>query len=353
MGTQGPRTGPDDPQSQLGHGSLRVRWKRVRPCYRGRADGFASGPHRTAGGEEARRCNPLATRQLGRTNVRVTQLGLGGASIGSPSGEMGPRGRCARHGPPGLGRGTAPVRPHPGTGADLSELRMGAGLRDVPRDEYILSTKVGRWLRRPGRRGELRPGAVGRWQVSRSSSTTRTTGSCARTEQSLQRLGLSRRTTSRSSTTSTSAYHRNEPAVAAYEAQLLGVGLAGARRVAPVRPDQGHRRRSQREGDAAPLARSAPTSTSSSSPCPTRSSTRRSWTPIPGDQERGMGVIIGAVSSGSSRPARSKVQRTPTGRRRPRSRRRPPGSRPSAIATTSPWRRPRCSSRLVTRRWRR
>src|SRR5207245_1784391 len=37
----------------------------------------------------------------------------------------------------------------PWYGRGLSELRTGAGLRDPPRDEYVLSTKVGRWLRAP------------------------------------------------------------------------------------------------------------------------------------------------------------------------------------------------------------
>jgi len=44
--------------------------------------------------------------------------------------------------------------PHYGLG--LSELRLGAFLRDKPRDEYTLSTKVGRLLRpNPGGAGEL------------------------------------------------------------------------------------------------------------------------------------------------------------------------------------------------------
>jgi len=37
----------------------------------------------------------------------------------------------------------------PWYGRGLSELRTGAGLRDRPREEYVLSTKVGRWLRAP------------------------------------------------------------------------------------------------------------------------------------------------------------------------------------------------------------
>ena len=41
----------------------------------------------------------------------------------------------------------------PWYGRGLSELRTGAGLRDHPRDEFALSTKVGRWLRPVGGRG--------------------------------------------------------------------------------------------------------------------------------------------------------------------------------------------------------
>ena len=37
----------------------------------------------------------------------------------------------------------------PWYGRGLSELRIGSGLRGRPKDEYILSTKIGRWLRAP------------------------------------------------------------------------------------------------------------------------------------------------------------------------------------------------------------
>jgi D-threo-aldose 1-dehydrogenase len=86
--------------------------------------------------------DPLATRELGRTGVRVTQLGLGGAPIGRwPCG-------CrddARDGSPGWTEAplfdTALVR------ARAVRLHMGAGLRDLPRDQFVLSSS-GRWLKR-------------------------------------------------------------------------------------------------------------------------------------------------------------------------------------------------------------
>jgi D-threo-aldose 1-dehydrogenase len=90
--------------------------------------------------------DPTATRRIGRTDVAVTQLGFGGASIGElfhkvPEEEALAAVRAA------WDQGVRFFDTAPWYGRGLSELRVGAGLRDRPRGEFVLSTKVGRWLR--------------------------------------------------------------------------------------------------------------------------------------------------------------------------------------------------------------
>src|SRR6187399_2060748 len=90
--------------------------------------------------------DPSATRLVGRTGVAVTQLGLGGASYAElfykvPEQDAFGAIQAAWDG------GIRYFDTAPWYGRGLSELRTGAGLRDHPRNEYILSTKVGRWLK--------------------------------------------------------------------------------------------------------------------------------------------------------------------------------------------------------------
>jgi D-threo-aldose 1-dehydrogenase len=90
--------------------------------------------------------DPSATRVVGRSGVAVTQLGLGGASYAElfhrvPEQEAFGAIQAAWAG------GVRYFDTAPWYGRGLSELRTGAGLRDHPRDEYVLSTKIGRWLR--------------------------------------------------------------------------------------------------------------------------------------------------------------------------------------------------------------
>ncbi|MGH2476693.1 MAG: aldo/keto reductase [Candidatus Limnocylindrales bacterium] len=85
-------------------------------------------------------------RRLGRTAVEVTELGFGGASIG----ELFVHVSEADAGATLATAWDAGIRyfdTAPWYGRGLSELRVGAGLRDRPRSDYALSTKVGRWLR--------------------------------------------------------------------------------------------------------------------------------------------------------------------------------------------------------------
>lgn len=87
-----------------------------------------------------------ARRTIGRTDVEVTELGFGGASIG----ELFVRVSEAEASATLAAAWDAGVRyfdTAPWYGRGLSELRTGAALRERPRGEYALSTKVGRWLR--------------------------------------------------------------------------------------------------------------------------------------------------------------------------------------------------------------
>ncbi len=87
----------------------------------------------------------MRTRRVGRTDIRVTELGFGGASIGNlyraTSDEVA---RAAVDAAWAVGIRYFDTAPHYGLG--LSERRLGEALRRYPRDEYVLSTKVGRLI---------------------------------------------------------------------------------------------------------------------------------------------------------------------------------------------------------------
>jgi D-threo-aldose 1-dehydrogenase len=83
--------------------------------------------------------------RIGRTDVYASELGFGGAPIGDlyepvPDEDAAAAVRTAWEG----GVRYFDTAPHYGLG--LSERRLGAALRDRPRDEFVISTKVGRLL---------------------------------------------------------------------------------------------------------------------------------------------------------------------------------------------------------------
>jgi D-threo-aldose 1-dehydrogenase len=88
---------------------------------------------------------PIPLRPIGRTGLRVTVLGFGGAPLGNllrPVPEADALGAVAEAYAAGVGYfDTAPLYGH-----GLSERRLGEVLRGHPRESYVLSTKVGRWL---------------------------------------------------------------------------------------------------------------------------------------------------------------------------------------------------------------
>lgn len=87
----------------------------------------------------------IATRKIGATNIAVTELGFGGAPLGAVGGRISDEEAAAivRRAHAGGVRyfDTAPLYGH-----GLSEKRLGAVLRDWRREDFVLSTKVGRLL---------------------------------------------------------------------------------------------------------------------------------------------------------------------------------------------------------------
>ena len=91
----------------------------------------------------------IEQRELGSSGVRVTRFALGCAPLGGlyePVGEA--RARATVDEAWRRGVRTFDTAPHYGAG--VSELRLGAALRERPREELVLSTKVGRVLVEPG-----------------------------------------------------------------------------------------------------------------------------------------------------------------------------------------------------------
>src|SRR6202035_1608822 len=88
----------------------------------------------------------FAKRQIGRTGLRVTELGLGCATLG------GSRIGVARATAEAIvdaawAAGVRYVDTAPFYGVGQAERAVGDVMRDHPRDEWVLSTKVGRLLR--------------------------------------------------------------------------------------------------------------------------------------------------------------------------------------------------------------
>ncbi len=88
---------------------------------------------------------PMRLRRLGTTPIQVTELSFGGAAIGNMFSEVSDdAAEAAIAAAWDGGMRTFDTAPHYGLG--LSERRLGAALRQYPRHEYVISTKVGRLL---------------------------------------------------------------------------------------------------------------------------------------------------------------------------------------------------------------
>ena len=153
---------------------------------------------------------PFERVAVGRTSLTVTRLGLGGASIGGLFRPVTDRdARTVVEHAWSIGIRSFDVAPLYGYGA--AERRMGGALAGRPRDEFVLSTKVGRLVRaagevspgttstpgarRPGRRVLRRGG-----QAAGSSSTTPRTASAGRSRRASSGSGWSASTSCTSTT---------------------------------------------------------------------------------------------------------------------------------------------------------
>ena len=124
------------------------------------------------------------TAAIGRTGLRVTRLGLGGVALSGAPPSTDPERRTAAADAVALIRrslalGLTYLDTAPMYGVGESETRYGEALRGVPRESYVLSTKIGR---------VLRPGAAGgptTWAFDFSAA-----GARASFASSLERLGI-------------------------------------------------------------------------------------------------------------------------------------------------------------------
>lgn len=90
--------------------------------------------------------NPIRRRTIGQTRLTVSELGFGAAPLGNlyhpvPDHEADATVDAV------IASGIRYFDTAPFYGFGLSERRMGNKLRELPRDEFVLSTKVGRMLR--------------------------------------------------------------------------------------------------------------------------------------------------------------------------------------------------------------
>jgi D-threo-aldose 1-dehydrogenase len=144
------------------------------------------------GSDAARPEQPaFEVRRLGRSDIHVTTLGFGGATIGGIRGPL-PEAEAQATLHAAWDAGVRYFDTAPWYGRGLSELRVGTLLRECPRDAFVVSTKVGRVLRAPRDLAKYDlgawPGGL-RFEVQFDYSYD---GIRRAHEDSLQRLGLPR-----------------------------------------------------------------------------------------------------------------------------------------------------------------
>jgi D-threo-aldose 1-dehydrogenase len=134
--------------------------------------------------------DPRATAEIGRTGLRVTRLGLGTAPLAGlfhAVSEADARATVERAWDLGLRFfDSAPLY-----GSGMAEQRLGAVLRERPRDEFVLATKAGRLIRR-GAPPEPGQDFIGRPEGMEPVFDFSGEGVRRSLEESLQRLGLER-----------------------------------------------------------------------------------------------------------------------------------------------------------------
>lgn len=133
--------------------------------------------------------DPREKRRLGRAPLDVTVLGFGGAPLGGFRGAI-EEAEAASTLTAALHAGIGYFDTAPFYGYGRSELRVGQALRELPRESFVLSTKVGRWMEPLDRTAEppadRRPGGLPfQPRVDYSADGARRS-----LEQSMMRLGL-------------------------------------------------------------------------------------------------------------------------------------------------------------------
>jgi D-threo-aldose 1-dehydrogenase len=95
----------------------------------------------------------LPARALGRTGLTVSALGFGAAPLGDLYARL-PEEQALATVKAAVAAGVTLFDVAPLYGHGLAEHRVGTVLRQVPRERYVLSTKVGRWMNPRGGRGD-------------------------------------------------------------------------------------------------------------------------------------------------------------------------------------------------------
>ncbi len=133
--------------------------------------------------------DPFELTQVGTTRLKITRLGLGGAPLGRLVAES--KGQVALDTVArGYDLGIRYFDTAPFYGTGRSETFMGRALADMPRDSYVLSSKVGRVLDPVGPQPRTGGnGGVPTYEVVFNFSRD---GILRSLEESLQRLGLDR-----------------------------------------------------------------------------------------------------------------------------------------------------------------
>ena len=121
--------------------------------------------------------DPFSLKQLGRTAVHLPRLGFGGAGLGHVFAEIDDD-EAAETVRAAWDAGVRYYDTSPWHGRGLCEHRVGRELYRKPREDVIVSTKVGRIFRAP-RIAKLSPAAGGRGRRDSSSSITSTTATVA------------------------------------------------------------------------------------------------------------------------------------------------------------------------------
>lgn len=134
--------------------------------------------------------DPTARRRLGRTALSVTQFGFGTAPLAGFRTAI-PERDAVETVEAAYEAGVRLFDSSPYYGYGRAELRMGAALRDRPRDDLVVSTKIGRWMT-PVPRGQtiegMRRGGINHYPTFDYSYD----GVHRSLEQSLLRMGMDR-----------------------------------------------------------------------------------------------------------------------------------------------------------------